>query len=129
MPENPTGGTNISGGNVVAGNIGGSGNQGAVTGPVNFTVGAESDALAATLADLRAELATLRAALPAVDGPHAHPDEVTELIGELEQPEPDLPQVTSKWRRLWHRIPESMQTLDNVERILDLVARVGELAP
>ncbi|MEV6770492.1 hypothetical protein AB0N05_17905 [Nocardia sp. NPDC051030] len=128
MPENTPGGTHINGGNIVAGNIGGSGNSSVFKGPVSQTVGAESDALATALTDLRSELAALRAVLPATPGPDAHPDEVGELIEDLEGPQPNVGRAVSKWGRLVHRIPESLRTLDGITRIVTLFGQVQDLA-
>ncbi|MGW4241614.1 hypothetical protein [Nocardia sp. NPDC004722] len=127
MTDHTAGDVHITGGNVVAGNIGGIGNSSEMHGPVTMNITAETDQLRTTLEQLRDELAQLRGMLPATAGPDAHPDEVSELIEELERPEPDARRVVGKWHRLLQRIPAPLRSIDSITRIVDLIAKVEGL--
>ncbi|VFA96447.1 hypothetical protein [Nocardia cyriacigeorgica] len=115
----------ISGGRVVAGNIGGSGNNGQINGPVDLSGGADTDQLAALLADLRAELGRLRSQLDAAPDSAADVDDV---LHDLADPEPDIPAATTRWERLRRRIPEPFQNLDTIQQIVGLLEQVRGLA-
>lgn len=127
MPDNSSGDTHVSGGTFIGSPVGGSGNSSSIQGPVTVNVGADSEPLTAALAQLRAELAQLRAALPATGGAEAQPDEVEELIEELDRPEPNVARVASKWDRLVQRIPASLRSLEGISRIVTLFGQVQEL--
>lgn len=128
MPENTSNDTHVSGGNIVAGNIGGSGNSATFHGSVSQSASTDSETLAAALKQLRAELSALRSALPATDGPEAQPDEVGELVEELDRPEPDVARVATKWERLVRRIPEPLRSLDSIAKIVALIGQVRGLS-
>ncbi|MBF6455710.1 hypothetical protein [Nocardia cyriacigeorgica] len=116
---------NITGGRVAAGNIGGSGNNGQINGPVDLSAGAETDQLATALAELREELARLRAQLAAAPDSAADVDDV---LQDLADPEPDIPAATTRWERLRRRIPEPLQNLDTIQQIVGLLEQVRGLA-
>ncbi|MEV6136424.1 hypothetical protein AB0L63_10250 [Nocardia sp. NPDC051990] len=125
--ENEYNSINISGGQIVAGNIGGSGNRGRVEHPV-VVHGADTATLAAALDQLRTELTRLRDTLPSTDGPQAQPDDVDEIIDTLESSEPDLQRATTRWSRLLARIPASLRSLDTVANIVKLMEQIKNLA-
>lgn len=114
----------ITGGRVAAGNIGGSGNNGQINGPVDLSGGADTDQLASVLAELRAELARLRAQLGAAPDSAADVDDV---LDELTDPDPDIPAATTRWERLRRRIPEPLQNLDTIQQIVGLLEQVRGL--
>ncbi|TLF80805.1 hypothetical protein [Nocardia cyriacigeorgica] len=115
----------ITGGRVAAGNIGGSGNNGQINGPVDLSGGADTDQLASVLAELRSELARLRAQLGAAPDSAADVDDV---LDELADPDPDIPAATTRWERLRRRIPEPLQNLDTIQQIVGLLEQVRGLA-
>ncbi|MEV6322208.1 hypothetical protein AB0M45_13590 [Nocardia sp. NPDC051787] len=125
MPDN---GVNIGGGNVVAGNIGGTGNSGAIHGRVTVNGGDHRAALQTTIAQLRNELIALRALLTDTEGPYAEPADVDEVIEALGESEPDLQRATGRWSRLVRRIPEAFTNIDTLTRIVDLFEKVRALA-
>lgn len=116
---------NFTGSNVTAGNIGGHDNVAHVRG-VQQASGGETAALHTALEELRRELARLRAALP--DGADAEPAEVDDIIDVLTDDEPDIERAASRWTRLQRRIPAPLRNLDSIARIVDLIAKVQELA-
>lgn len=118
---------NFTGSNVVAGNVGGRDNVAHVSG-VQQNSAADSAALGTALEELRRELVRLRAALPAGTGTEAEPGDVDDVIDVLAEDEPDIERAVSRWTRLHRRIPESMRSLESISRIVDLIARVQELA-
>ncbi|NEW47693.1 hypothetical protein [Nocardia cyriacigeorgica] len=126
MADNtPSQSVRITGGQVVAGNIGGSGNNGQINGPVHLSGGTDTDQLAAVLTQLRGELAHLRSQLASAPDSAADVDDV---LGDLADPEPNINGATSRWERLRRRIPESLQNLDTIQQIVGLLEQVRELA-
>ncbi|MFF2553948.1 hypothetical protein ACFVUS_23325 [Nocardia sp. NPDC058058] len=127
MPDNLAGGTNVSGGTFIGSPVGGSGHTSAIQGPVTVHTGMDSEQLVTVLAQLRSELDRLRAQLPATAGPDAHPDEVADLIEELDRPEPNVARAASKWERLARRIPPALRSVEGISRIVTLFGQVQEL--
>ncbi|RBO89601.1 hypothetical protein [Nocardia puris] len=124
MPEEPSDNTvRIDGGQVVAGNIGGSGNTGTIHGGVT-TTGGDQAALRDALTELRAELAALRGHLTETEGADAEPADVDDVLDALEDPEPDLDRARGRWDRLRRRIPAALPNLDTLTKIADLFERV-----
>lgn len=113
----------IDGGQVVAGNIGGSGNTGAIHGGVTIT-GGDQAALRDALTELRAELAALRGHLTETEGADAEPGDVDDVLDALGDPEPDLDRAHGRWERLRRRIPAALLNLDTLTKIADLFERV-----
>ncbi|MFD0362761.1 hypothetical protein ACFQZZ_15060 [Nocardia sp. GCM10030253] len=127
MPDKqPDAGVSIRGGQVVAGNIGGSGNTGSVHGAISFG-GSDQDKIASTLEQLRAELAELRASLAAIEGSDAEPGDVDDVVEALDGPEPNIEQAAGRWTRLLRRIPESLRDLDTVSKIVGLLGQLRDL--
>ncbi|WP_280234287.1 hypothetical protein [Nocardia cyriacigeorgica] len=126
MPDNPPDhSVRITGGQVVAGNIGGSGNNGQINGPVELSGSPDADRLAALLTDLRDELTRLRGQLATAPDSAADVDDV---LADLARPEPDISGAASRWERLRRRIPEPLQNLDTIQQIVGLLEQVRGLA-
>jgi|GEM_PF-4283607 len=119
----PDVGVSITGSQVVAGNIGGTGNSGAINGSV--TVSGPSDQAAATMQQLLAELAHLRARLGAAEGADAEPGDVDDIVEALDKP--DIEQAGGRWSRLLRRIPEPLRSLDAVTKIAHLLTELQTL--
>ncbi|WP_067546078.1 hypothetical protein [Nocardia crassostreae] len=129
MTQNEPGTSNVSinHGQVVAGNIGGSGNTGRFEGNVQFG-SADADQLAETLTALRAELVQLRARIAREDTESVEPEDVDDVIEAVDSDEPDPSRVARRWRRLADLIPESLGNLDTIGRIVGLVEQLRNLA-
>ncbi|BDT85982.1 hypothetical protein [Nocardia cyriacigeorgica] len=126
MPDsNPSPSVHITGGRIAAGNIGGSGNNGQINGPVDLSGGADTDQLAALLADLRVELGRLRSQLESAPDSSADVDDV---LSDLADPEPDIPAATTRWERLRRRIPEPLQNLVTIQQVVGLLEQLRGLA-
>ncbi len=116
-------GVSISGGQVVAGNIGGSGNSGVINGPV--TVSGTSDQAADTMRQLLDALAAVRARLDATAGADAEPGDVDDVVEALGKPDIEL--AGSRWSRLLRRIPESLRGMDGLAKITHLITELHAL--
>ncbi|UGT53406.1 hypothetical protein [Nocardia asteroides] len=114
-------GVQITGGQVVAGNIGGSGNHGTINAPVAQNTAAADPAVAAVLEQLRVELARVRAMLEATDGRAANPHEVVEIIDALSS---DVPVAQSKWASLMQRLPDALSAVEAVSRVGQLFGQL-----
>lgn len=123
--SSPSHSVHITGGRIAAGNIGGSGNNGQINGPVDLSGGADTDQLAALLADLRGELGRLRSQLESAPDSAADLDDV---LTDLADPGPDIPAATTRWERLRRRIPEPLQNLDTIQQVVGLLEQVRGLA-
>ncbi|UFS99791.1 hypothetical protein [Nocardia huaxiensis] len=129
MPDNQSrNDVRIDGGQVVAGNIGGSGNTGTFSGRVDMSASDQPDAMAAALEQLRSELAQLRERLAVMEESDAEPEEVDDVLEPLNSSEPDIARAASRWTRLLRRIPDSLSNLDTVARIVTLMEQVRNLS-
>ncbi|WP_225728549.1 MULTISPECIES: hypothetical protein [unclassified Nocardia] len=128
MPkDHSNSGVEISGSQVVAGNIGGTGNTGTVRGRVTMRGTPHPDELATTLEQLLAELGRLRTQLVTATGPDAEPGDVDDVIDALNRTEPDVERAAGRWARLLRRIPEPLRNLDTVTKIVNLLQQVQNL--
>ncbi|MFE3444230.1 hypothetical protein ACFXNW_14465 [Nocardia sp. NPDC059180] len=129
MPDNtPSHSVRITGSQVVAGNIGGSGNNGQINGPVHLSGGADTDQLATLLTELRDELARLRTHIAAAPDSVAEPSDIDDVLEDLADPEPNITRASTRWERLRRRIPEPLQNLDTIQQIVGLLEQVRGLA-
>lgn len=125
--KRPDPGVVISGGQVVAGNIGGTANSGAIHGDISLS--GTPDRVVAIVTELLAELARLRTHLGDTPGSDAEPGDVDDVVEALDKPDPDIELAGTRWSRLLRRIPEPLRNLDTVAKIVHLVNELHTLAP
>ncbi|MFF0452914.1 hypothetical protein [Nocardia africana] len=117
---------NITGSQVVAGNIGGSGNIERVLGSIRGS--ARADASTDVVQQLREALQQLRQQLPTSDGADAQPAEIDTVLDDLDPVAPNIQRAATKWELLMRRIPQSLRNIDTVTKIVTLITQLQELA-
>lgn len=118
---------NINRGQVVAGNIGGSGNTGRIDGPVSIGAG-DADQLAETIAALRTELTALRVLVVDAGSEAVEAGDVDDVIEAVEGDDPEPGRVVRRWRRLAALIPDPLRSVETVTKIVGLIEQLRTLA-
>ncbi|MFE4461597.1 hypothetical protein ACFROC_29955 [Nocardia tengchongensis] len=128
MPDHHAGSFDVSitGSQIVAGTIGGSGNTGHVRGTINVGAGS-TDTLTEALTELRSELGRLRDQIAASGTTDLEPEDIDDIIEAAAEDDPDPARVSRRWRRIAALIPASLRGLDTVSKIVALIEQIRTL--